>query len=454
MESIKFDMDRLTGNSGDPTLGELRRHALGMLQRALDAVDPERAVGNSLGLENRHLIIQGRRVALRPAADVHLLAFGKAAPAMARGVLRILRVASGLVVTNQGDVAFHGTPMRVVQASHPLPDEGSLRAGREALALADSLGNGDTLLVLVSGGGSAMLEASPVPLKELRAVYRLLLESGLAIQDVNEVRRALSEVKGGRLAQRAVARGANIVGLVISDVVGNPLEDIASGPSISSASRGERAEGILRRSGAWTDLPDAVRRLIEEAAQHPSRWRGDEALVHNFVIADNGAACLAAVADAEGRGYRARLLTTTLKGDAREAGRWLVEQALTWRPKSRRTAIVAGGETTIEVRGGGRGGRNQEMVLSVAEALDATPLVFLSCGTDGVDGNTQAAGAIADGRTMARARAAGLDPRRFLEDNNSNAFFGALGDLILTGPTGTNVADIQIILLARPDARP
>ncbi len=449
----RVDIEGLAKGASEPFLQELRRDALHMLWAALDAVDPRKVVAQALRRRRSTLEVLGHAVPLPPPEGLHLLAPGKGAAGMVSGALSVVDIPSGLVVTNQ-DYSPPRPDIRVIRASHPIPDGESLRAGREALALADRLGPDDLLLVLVSGGGSAMLEATPLSLEDLQEVYRLLLRSGLAIREVNEVRRAISEVKGGRLAGRAVARGATLVALVVSDIVGDPLEDIASGLTVPTASRGEDAEGILRRAGVWDQMPEAARRVMEAAAQRREHWGRDKQRVHNFLVANNSLACRAAVDEAGGRGYRARLITKSLEGDAHTAGRWLLEEALGREPGALRAAFVAGGETTVQVHGGGRGGRNQEMVLSVVEALEGRPMVFLSCGTDGIDGNTQAAGAIADGGTMARARTAGLDPRRFLEDNNSYEFFRNLGDLIVTGPTGTNVSDIQILVRGRPGVSP
>lgn len=449
----KVDIEGLAKGAAEPLVRELRRDALHMFRAALDAIDPSRVVAEALRLRGQELEVQGHRIPIRPSMRLHLLAVGKGATGMASGALASVDISLGLVVTNQS-YAPPRPGLRVIRASHPVPDEESLRAGREALDLADNLRPDDLLLVLVTGGGSAMLEATPLPLKDLQELYRLLLRSGLAIREVNEVRRAVSEIKGGRLAQRAIARGATLVGLMMSDIVGDPLEDIASGPTVPTASRGERAKEILIRARAWDQLPESARNIIEAAAQRRDQWRGDKQLVHNFLVANNSLACRAAVAEAEARGYRSHLLTTSLEGDAHIAGRWLLEQARGWAPEAPKAAVVAGGETTVKVHGRGLGGRNQEMVLSVVEALEGIPMVFLSCGTDGIDGNTTAAGAIADGGTMARARVAGLDPWRFLKENDSYDFFRILGDLIVTGPTGTNVSDIQILVRGGPRADP
>jgi glycerate 2-kinase len=416
-----------------------------VLWQTLGAVDPERLVAESVRFRDGLLVVQGRRFRTS-VASLHLLAVGKAANGMAKGVLRDVPVASGLVVTGRGDRGLAGSGVRIQRASHPLPNEGSVHAGRSALELADGLGAGDLLLVLLSGGSSAMMEASPIPLRDLRKAYDLLLRSGLSIRDVNEVRKGISHVKGGRLAERAASRGARVVSLIISDIVGNPIDDIGSGPTAAASSRGERAEQILRRARLWEEMPGTVRHQLAQSSGRPRRWLDPSGRVHAFVVGDNARAARGAAAEAKARGYRCRILTTAVQGEAREVGPWLVRKALAPSGGARRRATIAGGESTVTVRGGGRGGRNQELALSAVKLLAGKRAVLLSCGTDGVDGTTDAAGALVDGETLARARAERLNPADFLERNDSHAFFEALGDLIVTGPTGTNVGDIQIVL--------
>ncbi len=413
-----------------------------MFERALAAVEPGAAVEEALtgGGAAAGLAKTGGS---RPSR-VRMLAVGKAADAMARAALRLVPIESGILVTSQPSM-LPPDRVRTVVASHPLPDEGSLEAGRESLALVADLDPGDLLLVLLSGGASAMLEAGPVPLADLRTCYEALLQSGLDIRSLNEVRKGLSRVKGGRLAERAVMRGAHVVSLIVSDIVGDPIADIGSGPTAPSSSRGARGRKILEDANLWNTMPTSVKRTLG-GSEGIESWRDRSGLVRAFIIANNETACKAAMEEGERRGYRTRILTTSLQGEAREAGPRFVEDALSWIDTASRRATIAGGETTVTVCGTGRGGRNQEFVLSSVEKLERKPAVVLSCGTDGADGNTDAAGAIADGETMSRARALRLDPEEFLEANDSCRFFQALEDLIITGPTGTNVADIQIVL--------
>jgi glycerate 2-kinase len=426
-------------------LDRLRRDAFAMFRTALEAVDPERAVEEAIRFEGGFFGVKGHRLRI-VAPSARLLAVGKAADTMARGALGQMRIASGLLISDLAEPGNSNTRLRIQMASHPLPDEGSLRAGRFALELTEGLGRGDLLLALISGGASSMMEATSVPLDDLRQAYDVLLRSGLGIRDVNEVRKAISEVKGGRLGERAAARGARVVSLIVSDIVGDPIDDIGSGPTAPNSSRGARAEEILRSANLWKEMPASVRKRLAKAAKAPKVWRDRSNRVHAFVIAGNKRACVAARGEAQRRGYSSRIWTTSLQGEARHVGPAFASRALRWNPRAACVAVIAGGETTVTVRGRGRGGRNQELALAAARVLEGHSAVLLSCGTDGRDGNTDAAGAFVDGSALARAQARGLDPQQFLERNDSHAFFEVLDDLIVTGPTGTNVADIQILL--------
>src|SRR5437867_2831596 len=247
-------------------LRDLRRDALAIFQRALERVDPERAVTEALHLDGDRLAVSGNRIPMDSRGSTHILAIGKASIGMSKGALRLLRPDSGLIVAQE----IPSPPPRgfqVVRASHPLPDEGSLQAGEAAMRLIDRLEPGDLLLVLLSGGASALFEATSVPLDDLRTATVELLRSGLGIRDINEVRKGLSKVKGGRLAERASARGATVVGLILSDIVGNPIDDIGSGPTALRSSRGERAKSILERHRLWDSMPATVQRVLRSAAE-------------------------------------------------------------------------------------------------------------------------------------------------------------------------------------------
>ena len=445
-------LDALVTNAREDPFRRMRRDVLACLMKALASVNPESVIDESFQLDGSKLRVQGSSFSVGKSG-IHLLAVGKAAVPMAKQVLQRMPIASGIVATSDSRIAISGKGVRTIIASHPLPNRESLRAGAAALEMAAQLQAGDLLLVLISGGASALLESSPVPLKDLRACYAALLRSGLAIRPLNEVRKSLSMVKGGRLGELAAARGATIISLILSDIIGDPIEDIGSGPTAPSSSRGAGAEEIVRKAKLWEELPISIRRRLKEASNAPNEWRDRSGRVHAFIVAGNERACQAAREEAERRGYASRIWTTSMQGEARRVGPPLVSKALRWSPRQPSIAMIAGGETTVKVRGEGEGGRNQELALSTVEIMEGQPAILLSCGTDGADGNSEAAGAIVDGETMTKARALGLNPKEFLENNNSSAFFEALNDRVVTGPTGTNVADLLVFLMRRSGPR-
>ncbi len=428
--------------------------ALAIAQAALAAVHPRRLLPAALRRREAELEIGGERLRLGPPGRVILLAVGKAGDGMAAAALPLLgqRPDAGLVVVPHGSPpADHGLPR--VLAGHPLPDAASLGAGDQALALLRGLGPQDRVLLLLSGGASALLEALPpgLDLDDLRSLTHALQRAGADIGELNTVRRALSRVKGGRLARAAAP--AEFWTLALSDVPGDAPERIGSGPGVPDPSPRGAAAALLRRrnldrqaSGAralaWL-RGGATGERPSSGSLEPSR--------HHFHLVGSNATARAAAADCAQRlGYRCLSLGEVLRGEARDAGRALASLAGALPPTAGPLCVVAGGETTVQVRGRGRGGRNQELVLAGASTLAARPgWVLLALGSDGCDGSSDAAGAWADGSTCARARGLGLDPAQALEDNDSHGFFAALDQQLRPGPTGTNVADLALLLRPR-----
>ena len=430
---------------------------------ALGAANPARAVARCLRLEAppARLWVGESACDLSAPGRVVVVGAGKAGAGMAAAVEAFLgpRIDAGWVNVAYGYQPAHPlSQVHIHPAGHPLPDAATLEGSRHILSILDGLRAGDLALVLLSGGASALLEQplEEVSLADLRAVTGMLLRSGAAIREINAVRKHLSRVKGGRLAQRVVERGAQVAVLVISDVVGNPLDAIGSGPCAPDPTTFADAWAVLERRGLLEQAPPAVRRVLEQgcAGLLPETPKPGDPLfarVRHEIVADNRTAAQAAVERAQALGLHARLLTTSLEGEARQAGEMLAALArqLSADPSLPRPAcLVLGGETTVTVRGGGRGGRNQEVALAAALALDGCPGVLVATlATDGVDGPTDAAGAIVDGSTVARCRAQGLDPQAHLDANDVYPLFAALGDLIVTGPTGTNVNDLAFVLI-------
>ena len=392
---------------------------------------------------------------LAGAGGIRLIAAGKAAPAMASAAARIFgtRIRAGLVISSQPSDAPAGC--KAMAAGHPLPTAASEAAGRTALELAGSRQADEILLVLLSGGASALMAvpAEGLTLDDKRATTRQLLRAGADIHALNTVRKHLSAIKGGWLA--AQARGA-CRAFVISDVVGDDVSVIASGPTVADASRFQDALDVIARFGGEGAYPAAVVARLRRGAAGgiPETPKPDDprlASASTTVIGSRRDAMAGAAAAAAALGYAVLRLDDPVTGEARTTAAAYLRATLARADGVRRpVCVVSSGETTVTVTGAGTGGRNQEFALAAAGLLDAfgTPAILASVGTDGIDGPTDAAGAIADSTTIARADAVGLSPARHLRDNNAYAFFDALGDLIHTGPTGTNVGDLQVILLA------
>lgn len=392
------------------------------------------------------------------ASRIFLLAVGKAALGMADEIAARLgdRLEEALAIVPKGSASSHGAPplrVRTLAAAHPVPDDSSQRAAAAAVRLAGRAGPHDLLILALSGGASALmaLPAPPVTLADKIAINTALLRSGATIRELNVVRRHLSAIKGGGLLR--AAGGARVLGLVLSDVAHNDLATIGSGPAAADSSTFAEATGVLKRRGLWGRAPEAVRERLERGAAGEiaeTLKTGDPLLerVDNFVIGDNRTALAAAEEAAAAAGYavdRWRELGGEADDLGRALGAHLAELA------GARTCVVAGGEPVVAVRGAGRGGRSQQMALALALELERLALgrnlMALCAGTDGIDGPTDAAGAFVSPPTAGRAREAGFDPVAALRRNDAYPLFAALGDLLITGPTGTNVSDIFIGLV-------
>ncbi len=412
-----------------------------MFQAAIDAAAPDLCVPPHLPAPPR-----GRTV---------VVGAGKAAASMARAVEAHWpqdRPLSGLVVTRYGHGVGPLPRIEVVEASHPVPDDAGQRAAARMLEMVGGLGEDDLVLCLMSGGASALLglPAAGIDLAAKQAVNRALLRSGAGIQDMNCVRKHLSAIKGGRLA--AAARPARVLTLMISDVPGDDPSVIGSGPTVPDATTLADARAVLARYRI--DPPDAVAAWLENpAAETPKP--GDAAFAHAqaVMIATPNAALEAAAAVAREAGFTPLILGDAIEGEASEVARVMAAMATHCakhgQPAKPPCALISGGETTVTVRGQGRGGRNAEFLLALAVALDGHPAIHAIAGdTDGIDGTEDNAGAVLSPDTLRRARQRGLDPRGRLADNDGYGLFSALDDLIMTGPTLTNVNDFRAILVA------
>ena len=430
--------------------GERRETMLRIARRALDAVSPAAAIVDRVRLRGSRLVLDSGSMDLRDFERAVVLGFGKASVGMGRAVLPLLDglSVSGVLVTNAVEDV---DPLEVVEGAHPLPDDRSVAAGRRILEYARGVGEADLVVVLISGGGSSLV-AAPAPglnLTDLQAANRLLLRSGASISNVNTVRKHLSSFKGGRLGEALAGAGA-ILTLVISDVVANPLDAIASGPTVPDLSTYQEALDVLARWGVAADVPVAVVDHLRQGAtgvvdETPSDGEVFERQIID-IVADAGVAASAAANAAIEEGIAATVITTELEGEARDVALRLVSDANDLRSGE---MFVYAGETTVTVSGNGTGGRNQELALAVSVDLAGRDdLMVLSLGTDGIDAMTSVAGAFGDGSAVGRGVAVGLDAREHLDRNDSSPYLSVIGDSVTSGPTGTNVGDL--ILVWRP----
>jgi len=440
------------------TPARLRKDALKIFRAGLRAVDSAGAVKRHVLRRGNILTVGPRSYNLKNYDGIYVVGAGKASAAMARPLEKVLgdRLRSGIINVKSGYIR----PLRriaVNEAGHPVPDQAGQRGTRQIIKLLSRTGKKDLVFVLISGGGSALLPA-PAPgltLEDKRQTTQRLLESGAAIQEINAVRKHISAIKGGRLAR--LAYPSSLITLILSDVIGDSLESIASGPTVPDRTTFSDCLRILNKYGITGKVPPAVLDHLKRGTQgkvEETPKMNDPAFIRtqSLIVGNNMQAVLAANKKAKALGYNSLVLSTAIQGETQEIA--LMHAALarevlaSGHPVRRPACLISGGETTVTVRGWGLGGRNQEFALAAAIAIDGlTDVLILSGGTDGTDGPTDAAGAIADGTTAARARALGMESERYLRENDSYNFFQPLGDLLVTGPTFTNVMDLRLILV-------
>ena len=441
-----------------PSLTELRAHARNIFFAALETSDPRAAVGKHLRLRRGHLRVAGQNYDLARIRHLIVVGCGKAAAKMALAVQELLgpQISDGIVIVKYG-CAIPLEKIRVVEAGHPIPDEAGLDGARRIVEMVQAAGERDLVIFLVSGGGSALFPypADGLSLADKQQATESLLKSGATIQEINAVRKHLSRLKGGRFAQ--LVAPAQLITLVLSDVVGDSLEAIASGPTVADTSTYDDCLKILRRYQIQRSIPFAVMDYLErgargEVSETPKPSAKIFENVRNVIVGSNRLAVDAARRRAEELGYSTMILSDRVEGESRIVARShsavFKDIARTHRPIPRPACVISGGETTVTVRGDGLGGRNQEFSLAAAIEIDGLEnIVVLSAGTDGTDGPTDAAGGLIDGSTIRRGRALGLDPIEYLDRNDSYHFLQSVGDLFVTGPTLTNVMDLQIGLI-------
>lgn len=436
-----------------------RQVAADIYRAALKAVDPYALIEQRV--EQLRALYHEER-----CRRLLLVGFGKAAYQMAAAVSNLAGdlLTHGIVLTKYGHAPQADALERIVicEAAHPVPDDRGVLATERIMDLVKKADRQTLVVCLISGGGSALLVAphQEITLAGKQQVTQLLLKAGADIQELNAVRKHISRIKGGRLAELACP--ARILSLILSDVIGDPLDVIASGPTSPDQTTFQDALDVVQRYDLMRSLPERVLNILERGAagevpETPKDGNPAFERVENIIVGGNRQAIQAAQREAVRQGFRAMVLSSTLQGEACRVGQWLAQEAITARGKAsgplpERICLISGGETTVTVSGRGLGGRNMELALAFAQEIkETTGITLLSAGTDGTDGPTDAAGAFADAETLPASAQLGMAPERYLKDHDSYHFFKAVDGLFITGPTGTNVMDLQIVLIDGAD---
>lgn len=447
------NIEELTMNGLSQKDKNARRSLLLSLDKAIASADPYKSVSSRFS--DKSIFQMTKSIELKDFQRIFVVGAGKASGMMAKAVEDKLGeiISEGWVnVPAKTERAINLSKIRLNPAGHPIPDEGSLKGAKEILRIASMADENDLVIVLISGGGSALMEypMEGISLEDLREMNRLLVLSGADIKEINTVRKHVSMIKGGRLAE--VAYPATLISLIISDVIGDPLDTIASGPTAPDETTFQDAWEVLRNYSLIDKMPSSIVRVIRDGMEGkiPETPKpGDPVFenVTNIIVANNLKAIQAAEGVLRGLGYNTLLLGSRIQGESRHVGKMLAGLTASIKnegvPISPPAAVLMGGETTVTVTGKGVGGRNQELVLGAVRHLAGLDGVAIaSIGTDGIDGTSDAAGAICDGHTLERALREGLKPEDYLRNNDSYTFFSWLGDTITTGPTLTNVMDV------------
>jgi hydroxypyruvate reductase len=425
-----------------------------ILQASIEAADPCRVIERNLSISKDQVKVGSKTFLLYPSSRIVTVAIGKASISMAKAAQSILggRIEKGIVVCkHQPDGCQYIGKMEVVQGSHPVPNNKSLDAAIRIEQMVHGLSEEDVVLLLISGGGSALvcLPAEEITLQDMQMVTSTLLKSGASINELNAVRKHLDLIKGGGLLK--MASPAQVAALVISDVVNSPLDVIASGPAVPDPSTFQDAKGILVKYLKSDEIPASVMERFEKGCRGEieDTLKPDDPMVargSHTIAASNQVSTEAALAAAMDEGFDAEIITCELVGEARLAGEYLADLLLSKQRKGKPWLGIAGGETTVKVKGNGLGGRNLEVALGAVRKLNGVPnCLLVTQATDGEDGPTDAAGAYVTGETLRMAQSLGVEPESYLENNDAYRFFEKVGGLIVTGPSGTNVNDLNYI---------
>ena len=452
------NMEQLIENGETPLDRKARALALKSLENAVNAADPKKLMKSKISIRGSVLRVDDYSFDLKKFKHVYVIGGGKASGLMAEALEEIVgkHITFGIVNVPKG--SKHKTSIvKLHEASHPVPDESGVKGTRRMMEIAEKAGKEDLVICLISGGGSSLmpLPRGEITLADKRKITEDLLKCGATINEINTVRKRISEFKGGWLAKKAFP--ATVLNLILSDVLGDPLDFIASGPTVPDSTTFSDAIKVLKKYGLWEKAPKSVRKVLldgERGIIPETPKAKDEVFkrVFNVVIGNNRHSSMAAREALKPEGLNTILLTALLEGEARHVGAVLAsvarEVTASGNPVPKPASVVAGGETTVTVLGKGLGGRNQELALAAALKLQGLDgVVVASISTDGVDGPTDAAGALVDGKTLARAEKMQLNAEKYLAENDSYNFFSKLGDLIFTGPTSTNVNDVSVIVV-------
>jgi len=445
----------------DKLLNKLRKEAISLFDVGIKSASPHNLIPNNLLLEENILTISdingtSKLFELNNYNRIIVVGAGKASTSMAYEVEKILgdKIDNGLVVTKY-NFRSELKRIQVIEASHPLPGKKGIEASKKIIEICKNVRENDLIINLISGGASSLLPypADNITLEDKIKTTEILLKAGATIQELNTVRKHTSAIKGGQLAKYVYP--ATIINLIISDVIGDQLDVIGSGLTAADPTTFNDSWNVVIKYKLENIIPYCVKSYLRDgiegkAPETPKPGNPIFANVYNYIIGNNEIALSSIKTSAEEKGYETEIITSELQGEAREAGLFIAKTGIEYTKKQLKPAcLIFGGETAVTVKGNGKGGRNQELCLSVALEIDGIKnITFLSGGTDGNDGQTKAAGAICNGRTIERAKELGLDAMKFLNNNDSYNFFNKLGDLIITGSTNTNVMDVQILLLA------
>jgi len=438
----------------------LREDALSLFHTGIKAASPYNLIPNNMLLEENILTIsdingESRSFDLNNYNRITVIGAGKASKSMAYAVEKILdgKIDEGLVVTKK-NFRSELKRIRVLETSHPLPGKSGIEASKKIVKICKNAKENDLIINLISGGASSLLPypTDNITLEDKIKTTVILLNVGATIQELNTVRKHISAIKGGQLVRHIYP--ATIINLIISDVIGDQLDVIGSGITAPDPTTFEDSWNVVIKYKLENKIPHSVKNYLRDGIkgkvpETPKPGNPIFKNVYNLIIGNNELALSAIKIAAEDKGYNAKIISSTLEGEAKDTGKFMAQIAKEYSlPDEKPVCLIFGGETTVTVKGNGKGGRNQELCLSTAIEIDGIKnITFLSGGTDGNDGQTEAAGAICNGRTIERAKELGLDAMKYLNNNDSYTFFNKLDDLIITGPTNTNVMDVQIFLL-------